>query len=80
MQGCSGTVPFVEQTTYPPTPGATLRALRDDAGVSQDEVAAHIPTTRQALGRWERHPRLPYVKAKQYRDALDAAVAERSGR
>lgn len=70
----------MEQTTYPPTPGASLRALRDDAGVSQDEVAAHIPTTRQALGRWERNPRLPFVKATQYRDALHAAVAARAGR
>lgn len=68
----------MEQPTYPPTPGEILRALRDDAGVSQDEVAAHIPTTRQALSRWERNPRLPYIKARQYRAALDAAVAARA--
>ena len=76
---CSGTVPFVEHPTYPPTPGDVLRAARAAAGVSQDAVAAHIPTTRQALGRWERNPRLPYVKAQRYRAALDAAVAESVG-
>ena len=64
--------------TYPPTDGRSLRQLRDDAGVSQDEVAAHIPTTRQALGRWERNPRLSYVKATQYRAALAVAVERKA--
>ena len=69
-------VPVVEHDTYPPTDGKTLRALRQDAGVSQDAVAARIPTTRQALSRWEQNPRLAYIKATRYRAALSAAVAE----
>jgi len=68
----------VEHPTYPPTDGRTLKALRDDAGVSQDDVAAFIPTTRQALRRWEQHPRLPYLKAEQYRKALAAAVQSKA--
>ena len=64
--------------TYPPTPGADLRTLREDAGVSQEDVAAYIPTTRQAIGRWERSARVPFVKAEQYRAALVAAVKARA--
>lgn len=66
----------MEQTTYPPTDGSTLRQRRKAAGVSQDDVAKHIPTTRQALRRWEQNPALPYVKAAKYLAALDAAVME----
>lgn len=46
--------------------------------MSQDDVAAQIPTTRQALARWERNERLPYLKAEQYRRALAAAVAAKA--
>ena len=68
----------MDHPTYPPTDGNLLKSLREDAGVSQDDVAAFIPTTRQALRRWENHPRLPYLKAEQYRKALASAVASKT--
>lgn len=61
---------------YPPTDGSTLREAREAAGISQDDIAARIKTTRQALRRWEQNPELPFVKAAKYRAALDAAVAD----
>lgn len=70
----------MEHITYPATDGSTLRTLREDAGVSQDDVAGRIGTTRHALRRWERNPRLPYVKAMAYRAALDNAVADKAER
>lgn len=67
----------MEHPTYPPADGRTLRARREAAGVSQEDIASRIGTTRQALRRWEGKPDLPYVKARRYLDALDAAVAAR---
>jgi len=71
----------VEHTTYPPTDGPTLRALREDAGVTQDELAAQFvpPTTRQRLSRWERDG-ASFVEATAYRVALSAAVAVKVAR
>lgn len=72
----------MEHTTYPPTYGQTLRDLRDDAGVTQDEVAAMFspPTTRQRLGRFEREGRkVSYLDANAYRAAVSAAVAAKVG-
>lgn len=66
--------------TYTPTDGSVLRAERDAAGVSQDEVAAQYApaTTRQRLSRLERDGRqVSYVDATEYRAAVAAAVAAR---
>ena len=62
---------------YPPTDGQSLKARRENAGISQDDIAERIGTTRQALRRWEQNPRLTYVKAARYLAALDDAVAEK---
>lgn len=72
----------MEHLPYPPTDGAVLRALRESAGVSQDEVAGQFDprTTRQRVSRMEQDPRVSYVDAAQYRSALDAAVAEKTRR
>jgi transcriptional regulator with XRE-family HTH domain len=64
----------VEHPTYSPVDGRTLAERRKAAGVTQDAVAERIPTTRQALSRWERAAALPYVKAHKYLAALSAAV------
>ena len=66
----------MDNPTYPTTAGPTLRTLRESAGISQDDIAARLGTTRQALRRWENNPALPFVKASKYRAALDAAVTE----
>lgn len=68
----------MEAQTYPPTPGESLRTLREQAGLSQAEVAAQFSrrTARQWVGRLERTGRpVSYVDAQSYRAAVDAAVA-----
>lgn len=70
----------MELPTFPPTSGATLKARRDDAGVSQEAIAFRLNTTRQAIGRWERKPEVRYVKARKYLDALEAEVADQLAR
>lgn len=68
--------------SFPPADGRNLRQRREDAGVTQDEVAAEFipPTTRQRLRRWEGNPALPYVDGKAYEAALEVAVAKRLAR
>ncbi len=68
----------MDTPTYPTAVGRDLAARRRAAGVSMDEVARRIPTTRQALRRWETKPDLPYVKARKYLAALAAAVEEKA--
>ena len=73
----------MEQISFPPTDGQALRQLREDAGVSQDDVAEQfIPrTTRQRVSRMEREGQVvAYVDAVQYRAALTAAVAAKTSR
>ena len=64
----------MEHTTYPPTDGRTLAERRRAAGVTQDEVAARLTTTRQALGRLERNPAVSYIRTQRYLAALAAEV------
>ena len=71
----------MDSITFPTTNGADLRMERENAGVSQGQVAKHFPrhTARQRVSRMEREASVPYVDAVEYRAALQAAVAEATG-
>jgi len=66
----------VDTPTYSPANGHNLAEQRRAAGVTQDDIAKRIGTTRQALTRWEQSDRLPYIKARRYVMALHAIVEE----
>lgn len=45
--------------------GSRIRALREEAGLTQSELAALAYVTRQSVGNWERGNTLPDVQSLQ---------------
>ena len=45
--------------------GSRIRALREEAGLTQSELAAAAYVTRQSVGNWERGSTLPDVQSLQ---------------
>lgn len=43
--------------------GSRIRALREEAGLTQSELAAAAYVTRQSVGNWERGNTLPDVQS-----------------
>lgn len=65
-----------EKMTVLPAP-ILRRAIRQAAGVTQDEIAERIGVTRAAVSRWESGTRTPWRRNRvRYRDVLTEISGE----
>lgn len=59
-----------------PVPGKDLLAQREEAGISQLELAKRMGISRDTIRRWEAKPQVASLPAGRYQRALTAILNE----